>query len=86
MPKRCLAAYQFWEWVAFLCLPAAVACLIWVNWWVAVGLVILWQVIHKANTKTTPSFVLGHSLENAAFYQFALENDIIRVEKVLPNG
>lgn len=79
---RYRAAYIFWSWVWILSIPAAIAVMFLYKWWV--GLLILITItplISKSTKKSAMEFMIDHALENSKFYQFALDEGVIRVRE-----
>ena len=79
-PKRYRYALNFWSWVWILSIPAAIAVIYLYTWWVGLlMLFVLTPMLSGATKKSAMQFMIDHALENPEFYEFAIENDVIRV-------
>jgi|SRR5579862_8348463 len=78
-PRR--AAHQFWAWIWFLSIPAAIIALALRHWTLGVGLVSFCFLANRAITRSAAEFALEESLKNAAFYERAVSANVLRFGK-----
>ena len=79
LPPRFRAAHTSWTWAWFLSFPAAIACFIWVTWWVAAIVLVVGFLLPRAIKRSASEFVLEHALEDATFYDQVLEAGVLRL-------
>jgi len=80
IPKRYRAAHHFWSWVFALSIPGSFFVMYRYGW--GIGLLLLAVVpvmIFKGTRKSAMQFMIDHSLENADFYAFAVDNGVLRL-------
>jgi hypothetical protein len=82
LPRRFRAAHTFWTWVWFLSFPAAIACFVWVRWWVGATILVVGFLLPRAIKRSASEFVLEHALEDAAFYDQMAEAGVLRVSQL----
>jgi hypothetical protein len=78
IPQRYRAAHQFWSWVFALSIPASFFVMYRYGW--GTGLLMLAVVpgmVYKGTRKSAMQFMIDHSLENADFYKFAVDNGVL---------
>ena len=71
---RFRAAHRFWKWLWLLSIPFALACLVWVSWWIALivlGIGFLLPLV--VNRSAYYAFVLERALEDEQFFKDAAE-------------
>lgn len=82
LPKRYRAAHMFWSWMWILSIPAAFAVMYFYTWWAGLLLLVfLTPVLSSSAKKSAMQFMIDHSVENSAFYQFAVSEGVIRVRQ-----
>ena len=80
LPKRYQFAHIFWIWVWILSIPAAFAVMYFYRWWAGLlMLFVLTPILSKSAKKSAMQFMIDHALEDADFFTFAIEKDVIRV-------
>jgi len=81
LPRRYQYSHLFWSSIWLLSYPAGIAIMIFQKWWI--GLIFLIFVpgsISAAVKKSAFNFVVEHAAEDPGFYQFAIDNEILRIE------
>jgi hypothetical protein len=78
LPKRYRYAHFFWSWVWMLSLPVFISVSIFYRWWI--GLLLLFIVtpmIFRATRKSASQFVLEHAENDAQFFSFLVEKNLM---------
>ena len=81
MAKRYRAAHLFWSWVWFLSVPAAIACMIWVRWWIGLIVLIIGFALPKAIKQSAAQFVIEQALDDEQFYNLAIESKVLMISE-----
>lgn len=81
MAKRYRAAHLFWSWVWFLSVPAAIACMIWVRWWIGLIVLITGFALPKAIKQSAAQFVIEQALDDEQFYNLAIESKVLMISE-----
>lgn len=80
LPRRYQLAHIFWSWVWILSIPAALAVMFLYRWWAGLLMLVLLTPLLSSSTKTSAmQFIIDHALENAEFYEWAVENKVLIV-------
>jgi hypothetical protein len=80
LPGRYRAAHHFWSWIWILSIPAAFAVMYFYRWWAGLlVLVFVTPTISGATKKSTMQFMIDHSLDDATFYEYAVEKGVLRI-------
>lgn len=79
LPKRYRYAHILWSWVWIISIPTALAVMFFYDWWAGILFLLLTFIPFKSTKKSAMQFIIVHSLENADFYHFSIENGVIRV-------
>ena len=78
LPKRYQYAHLLWSWVWMLSIPGFISVSILYRWWI--GLLLLFIVtpmIFRATRKSAAQFVLEHAENDAQFFGFLVEQDLL---------
>jgi hypothetical protein len=86
LPKRYIYTNAIWGWVALLCLPVAICCWIWLNWWSGFAALGIGWWSWRANNKSGAGFVLKYALEDRDFYEAIQQFDIITFSGIPSSG
>lgn len=78
LPRRYQFAHIFWSWAWILSIPAALAVMYFVKWWVGMLMLFSLTPLLSKSTKTSSmQFMIDHALESPDFYEWAVENKLL---------
>ena len=77
--KRFRVTHMFWSLIWYFCLPAAIACFIWVTWWMGLFCLFLILILPGVISKRVSGFVVGQVLEDPVFFEECVEADVLRI-------
>lgn len=79
---RYKATHLFWTWVWFLAIPAGIATVILVKWWIGLIVLALGFFLPRAIKNSATGFVLKQALEDEQFYHFATKEGLLKISGV----
>jgi hypothetical protein len=80
LPARYQREYMWWTVAWLSTLPAAAVAAFFVKWWIGLlVLLFLTPALFRTANRRVMQFIIDYAVENAAFYAYAVENNVIRV-------
>jgi len=81
MPRRYRTAHFFWSWIWLLSFPLAIILGIFVKWWAGLIVLIVGLLLPRAIKHSATDFVLEHCVEDAEFYDKAINSGLLIVNE-----